>query len=408
MNLKNINYNKIFYYSILSFAFILPLSRAGISFFSIFLPILWLADKNIKTKLQQLKSNKLILAISIYLLFSILSSLWSSNVEQTLNIIRLNSYWILIFVISSSVKKEQVPTIISSFLAGMFVSEILAYGVFFELWHFKYATPQNPSPFMFWIDYSVFMAFTSILLLNRILSKNYDLKQKILFSMFFISVTGNLFLAIGRTGQVAFIAGVFVMMIIHYRLSIKSLFLSFILLGTIFTTAYQLSNSFKIRVNAGINDIKQIKNMDLNGSWGIRVAYWITTFDIVKEQPILGVGIGDFKDETAKVLTNQNYNYLTKETKEFMKINHPHNQYLLVLLQMGIIGIFIFLYLIYQILKLDIKEKEIKELSILFTTIFFVSCFAEPLFLKQFTISLFMLFIGLFIASSNKENAIIA
>ncbi len=408
MNLKNINYNKIFYYSILSFAFILPLSRAGISFFSIFLPILWLADKNIKTKLQQLKSNKLILAISIYLLFSILSSLWSSNVEQTLNIIRLNSYWVLIFVISSSVKKEQVPTIISSFLAGMFVSEILAYGVFFELWHFKYATPQNPSPFMFWIDYSVFMAFTSILLLNRILSKNYDLKQKILFSMFFISVTGNLFLAIGRTGQVAFIAGVFVMMIIHYRLSIKSLFLSFILLGTIFTTAYQLSNSFKIRVNAGINDIKQIKNMDLNGSWGIRVAYWITTFDIVKEQPILGVGIGDFKDETAKVLTNQNYNYLTKETKEFMKINHPHNQYLLVLLQMGIIGIFIFLYLIYQILKLDIKEKEIKELSILFTTIFFVSCFAEPLFLKQFTISLFMLFIGLFIASSNKENAIIA
>jgi len=408
MNLKNINYNKIFYYSILSFAFILPLSRAGISFFSIFLPILWLADKNIKTKLQQLKSNKLILAISIYLLFSILSSLWSSNVEQTLNIIRLNSYWVLIFVISSSVKKEQVPTIISSFLAGMFVSEILAYGVFFELWHFKYATPQNPSPFMFWIDYSVFMAFTSILLLNRILSKNYDLKQKILFSMFFISVTGNLFLAIGRTGQVAFIAGVFVMMIIHYRLSIKSLFLSFILLGTIFTTAYQLSNSFKTRVNAGINDIKQIKNMDLNGSWGIRVAYWITTFDIAKEQPILGVGIGDFKDETAKVLTNQNYNYLTKETKEFMKINHPHNQYLLVLLQMGIIGIFIFLYLIYQILKLDIKEKEIKELSILFTTIFFVSCFAEPLFLKQFTISLFMLFIGLFIASSNKENAIIA
>jgi len=408
MNLKNINYNKIFYYSILSFAFILPLSRAGISFFSIFLPILWLADKNIKTKLQQLKSNKLILAISIYLLFSILSSLWSSNVEQTLNIIRLNSYWVLIFVISSSVKKEQVPTIISSFLAGMFVSEILAYGVFFELWHFKYATPQNPSPFMFWIDYSVFMAFTSILLLNRILSKNYDLKQKILFSMFFISVTGNLFLAIGRTGQVAFIAGVFVMMIIHYRLSIKSLFLSFILLGTIFTTAYQLSNSFKTRVNAGINDIKHIKNMDLNGSWGIRVAYWITTFDIVKEQPILGVGIGDFKDETAKVLTNQNYNYLTKETKEFMKINHPHNQYLLVLLQMGIIGIFIFLYLIYQILKLDIKEKEIKELSILFTTIFFVSCFAEPLFLKQFTISLFMLFIGLFIASSNKENAIIA
>jgi len=388
------------------FAFILPLSRAGISFFVIILPILWLIEGDFKRKFEQIKSNKLLVAISAYLLFSIISALWSSNIEQTLNVLRLNSYWLLLFVIATKVKREQIGTIISSFLAGMFVSEIIAYGVFFELWTFRDATVQNPSPFMFWIDYSVFMAFTSILLLNRILSKNYNLKEKILFSLFFISVTGNLFLAIGRTGQVAFIVAIFVLMVIHYRFSIKSLLFSLVFLSAIFTTAYQLSDTFKQRSHSAINDINNIKNMNLNGSWGIRVAYWITTFDIVKDNPIIGIGLGDFKDETAKITQTNNYEFLTKKTKAFMADNDPHNQYLLVLLQMGIIGICLFLYMIYQIIKLNIKEVELKELSILFVTIFFVSCFAEPLFFKQFTIALFILFVGIFIASETETTVL--
>jgi len=404
MTLQKINYNKIFYHSILIFAFILPLSRAGISFFIILLPLLWIIEGNFIKKYQQIRSNKLLVIILIYLLFNIFSILWSNNIEQSLNVLRLNSYWLSLFVIATSIKEEQVPKIISFFLAGMFISEVIAYGVFFELWQFKHATVENPSPFMFWIDYSVFMAFTSILLLNRILSTNYSYKQKIIFFIFFLSVTGNLFLAIGRTGQVAFIVAMFVMMIIHYKLNIKSILLSLIILSTIFATAYQISDSFKMRANSGIKDIQNIQKMNLNGSWGIRVAYWITTFDIAKQNPILGVGIGDFKDETTHILKTYNYHYLNQETKKFMGKNDPHNQYLLILLQMGIVGLIIFLYLIYQILKLNIETKEIKELSILFVTIFFVSCFAESLFFNQFSISLFVLFTGLFIASANSNK----
>jgi O-antigen ligase len=254
---------------------------------------------------------------------------------------------------------------------------------------------------MYWIDYSVFMAFTFILLLNRILSNNYTTKEKIIFILFFLSVTGNLFLAIGRTGQVAFIVTIFVMMIIHFRFSLKAIFFSLILLASIFTSAYHFSNSFKMRSNSALQDIKQIKNMNLNGSWGIRVAYWITTFDIIKDNYLVGVGIGDYKRSTADIITKNNYTFLSENAKRFMGNNDPHNQYLLVLLQMGIVGLGLFLYMIYQILKLDIKVKELKELSILFVSVFFVSCFAESLFFNQFTISLFILFVGLFTAGTS-------
>ena len=161
-----------------------------------------------------------------------------------------------------------------------------------------------------------------------------------------------------------------------------------------------VSDTFKMRVAAGVNDIKGIAEMNLNSSWGIRVAYYITTYDILKDKPLIGVGLGDFMDETASALETIEYPYLTQDTKEFMKRFHPHNQYLLILLQMGVIGLALFLYIIYQILKLKIDNPEIKELSILFATIFFVSCIPEPLLVKQFTIGLFILFIGLFSVES--------
>ncbi len=377
----------------------MPLSRAFVSLFIILLPIIWIYEGDFKRKWQEIKSSKFLLAIILFTFYSSISFFWSENILEALNQIRLFSYFILIFVIATSLQPKYIPQIITSFLMGMFVSEIIAYGVFFELRTFKHATVQNPSPFMIHIDYSVFLAITSILLLNRLISSKYTLNEKILFAFFFCTVTGNLFLATGRTGQVALIAGIIVMTLLHFKLTLKSLVLSLFLIGSIYTTAYTLSNSFKIRTAQAYSNIEGIINMNFNSSWGIRAAFWITTYDILKEHP-LGVGIGDFKDETAKIIEKKKYTFIDSNTKEFMSANHPHNEFLLILLQTGIIGLVLFFYMIYQLYQLQIKDKELKELSILFLTIYFVSCITEPLMIKQFPIALFVFFVGIFSTAS--------
>ncbi|PCJ29073.1 MAG: hypothetical protein COA99_19890 [Moraxellaceae bacterium] len=392
-------FEKTYYYLILFFAFIMPLSRALVSLFVILLPIIWIYEGDFKRKWQEIKSSKFLLAIILFTFYSSISFFWSENILEALNQIRLFSYFILIFVIATSLQPKYIPQIITSFLMGMFVSEIIAYGVFFELWTFKNATVQNPSPFMIHIDYSVFLAITSILLLNRLISSKYTLNEKILFAFFFCTVTGNLFLATGRTGQVALIAGIIVMTLLHFKLTLKSLVLSLFLIGSIYTTAYTLSNSFKIRTAQAYSNIEGIINMNFNSSWGIRAAFWITTYDILKEHP-LGVGIGDFQDETAKIIEKKKYTFLDSSTKEFISTNHPHNEFLLILLQTGIIGLVLFFYMIYQLYQLQIKDKELKELSILFLTIYFVSCMTEPLLVKQFPIAIFVLFVGVFSTDS--------
>jgi len=393
---EKINFEKMIYYAVLVFAFTLPLSRALVSLFVILLPLLWVIQGDFQRKYEQIKSSKFLIAILLFLFFSALSITWTENLTLGLKHLRLDLYFFVLFVIATSIKKEQVQSIITAFLLGMFVSEIIAYGVFFELWTFKNATVENPSPFMMHIDYSVFMAFTSVLLLNRIFSNHYELKHKIIYIFFFLTVTGNLFLAAGRTGQVALIIGVFMMTIIHFKVTIKSFLISTLLLFSIFTLAYNVSNTFKVRSNAGLNDIKKISDMNLNSSWGMRAAYYITTYDIIKDNSIVGIGLGDYIDETALVLETKEYKFINNWVKKYMSRLHPHNQYLLILLQMGIIGLVLFFYMIYQFYKLKIDDPEIKELSILFATIFFVSCIPEPLLAKQFTLGLFMLFVGLF------------
>jgi len=397
------DFKKIYFYATLVFAFILPLSHAGISFFSILLPLIWIIEGGFKEKFKIIFSSKVFISLLLFLSYSILSILWSSDTKTALNILRLYGYFLSMFVIATSLEKKYITKVISAFLAGMFISEMISYGVFFELWHFKNATVYNPTPFMMHIDYSVFLAFSSILLLDRVLSENFSIKEKLLYFFFFLTVTGNLFLSIGRTGQVAYIVAIFVLMILKYKVTLKSFVYAFLTFSVVFFSAYNLSHTFQTRVHMAKHDIKLLSKGDLNSSWGIRVAYWIVSYEVLKKHPF-GVGLGDYKSGIKKELNSNKYDFLNKDTKDFMKNSHPHNQYLLVLLQTGVIGIVLFLCFIYQTFKIKISDKSLKNLSILFFTVFYISCFAEPLFIKQFTLNLYVLFVGLFLAASFKGS----
>ena len=391
-----INFNYMYLLTTVALAFLIPLAKGVIDSFTILLSLIWLIEGNLKRKLYEIITSKLFLSFLAYLAFSLVSILWTNNLATAFNIAEKNFSWMVIFVLGTSLKKDYIQSVINAFLVGMLVSITISYGVFFEFWTFKNATPQNPTPIMNHIDYGVYLAFASIVLLNRIVSKHYSNNEKVIFTILFLVIIGNLFLIYGRTGQVALAVSIIVMTIIHFKLSIKSIALSTFLIFTIFTSAYNLSDSFNARVNTTHSNIQRIVELDFDNSLGLRAAYWITTFNIVKENPIFGVGLGDYIDETKKELEINSYPYLTDLVKKYLSEHHPHSQYLLVALQMGIIGLFLLFYLFFRILNQKTDDPEMKELSILIVTIFLISFLVEPLLLKKFPLSLFVLFIGLF------------
>lgn len=396
--------NQVFYYSAIVFAFILSLSRAGVSFFVLWFILLFLLKRNFKDSWVAIKTNPTLQAMGLFLGFLFLSIFWSNNLSEALNEIRLYSYWILIPILAVSLKKEWLPDLITAFLLGMFVNEILMYGVFFDFWQIKGHTHTDPCPFMNHIQYSVFLATTAIILLNRLLSDRYTLRTKAAILIFFLTTTTNLFISGGRTGQIAFLISIALVIIIHYRISIKSFILFLFISSILFISAYSLLPVFKERVQQTISDIKLQQEGTYNTSVGLRNGFWLIAYDAFKLNPLFGSGLGDYKISTKEALDNNTYNF-EDAAINFFKTSDYHNQHLMILVQLGLVGFSLMIWFIIKLYQINIEDPELKEISILSLTIFLISALAESLWIAQFPIILFIFIVSISLAASEKENS---
>jgi len=393
------SFNKIFYYSSLAFAFALPLSRAAVSFFVLWFIALFIARRDYVKAWQWIKTSRALLAMGTFIAFMFASVLWSSQTDEALNQIRLYSYWIIIPILAVSLKKEWLPYIITAFIGGMFVSEIIAYGMYFELWTFRGHGSDYPSPFMFHIHYSIYLATTAIILLSRILSDRYTWRTKIPMLLFFLTSTGNLMISTGRTGQLAFLVAMAVTVIIHYRLTIKSFLIFMALSSFLFVGAYNTIDLFQKRFDQGLSDIRQFQEGNFDTSWGLRAAFWIVTYDIIREHPLIGAGVGDYKLAATEVLAKDNHSF-SPETIAWCQSNNSHNQYLMILVQVGLIGFTLMIWMLIELFRLKIKDPELKEFSVLGLTVFIVSALSESLWTLQFPIILFILIVSISVSAS--------
>lgn len=401
--IKTLSSDERIFYLTLLLAFSLPLSRAALSFFALVLPLVWIFDTKIKQKLLQIKQTPALIAITLFLLLQALSIMYTQDQATGWNTLRMYSYWIVLFVIATTIKPEQVPSILSAFLYGMLVSEICAYIIFFEIYPINGHTSDYPNPFMHHILYSVFLALSAALLLNRLFSINYTPKEKLFIAIFFVTITINLFISTGRTGQLAFFVAIFVTTFIHFKFSFKTVIISLLISFTIFYSAYKLLPQVESRIQAGKTDIERLLHGDFDSSWGIRAAYWLISYEILKKDPLLGVGVGDHKRAAQEVLLENRYNF-NHGIIEFCSKYHFHNQYLMITVQTGIVGLALMLYLFYTLLRLKIQTTEIQRLNIIFLSVILTSFFAEPLWLRQYSLMLFVLFAALMIASQKTHN----
>lgn len=402
--LKSVDFERIVYYSVLIFSFLIPLSRGAISFFIFWFFLLLLYKRDFITTFKTLKHKAIFSYIAVFLLYMFITLLWSEDVKEGINQARLYSYWLLVLPpMAVLVKKEWLWSMLNAFLLGMFVSEILAYGIFFDFWSINGRDSSYPTPFMTHIHYSIFLAFSAILLLSRVLSNKLSFYVKLPYIIFFIVSTTNLMFSTGRIGQLAFFISLFILVFLKYRVSLKSVFFSVAAVLIIFFTAYNNLDIFNKRIDAGVKDISAITNENYNSSFGIRVVFWLIAGEVLKEKPIFGNGIGDFIVSTKGILNKNDYG-LSNESVKFIAEQHFHNQYLMVAVQGGTVALVLMFLLFYKLFRLDIEDRELKEISILGFSIIMISFIAEPLWMLQFPLTLFLFITAISIIASRKES----
>jgi O-antigen ligase len=138
-----------------------------------------------------------------------------------------------------------------------------------------------------------------------------------------------------------------------------------------------------------------VKNpTDFHSSFGARVGMWYYGFDVIKENPIFGVGTGDHVDAIDAV---------EKHNPTFHLITHPHNQFVSVFIQFGLIGFLIFLNLFYQIFKSQYASSYQKTTAIL-TTVAVIMTFMIEGDKVKFFIPLLIVLVSISMASKTIDS----
>jgi O-antigen ligase len=351
--------------------------------------ILWLLSGEYKSKFSEIFNSRILQASILFFFIHILGLLWTQDLSWGLHIVHKMWYFVGLFpILYTIVKKEHIKYYISSFLLAISFTEITSYLIWFELIEpFKNATVKNPTPFMSHVSYNPILAFAIYLIMHEICF-NKKLTNFIfaLYGFFAVTMTINMFITGGRAGQVSFFVMLSILLLqIFNKQRIRALLAIILVIPIIFFGAYKSSDLFQNRVNSAAVEILNYSEVKTT-SVGLRLNFAINSWEIVKKNPILGVGTGDFPMEYKKInLIN---------SPEAANTTNPHNMYTLVLVQLGLVGLVSMLSIIYLQIKFSLKSKDkfYKDVGYTLPVIFLVLMLSDSYLLGHYTSLMYVFF----------------
>lgn len=389
MVLYNDPLDRVYQYLFIAAFFLLPLTVSGNNIVIWIAVILWLVTGNYREKIKKIWENKLAKASIAFFCIHLLALIWTENISWGLEITRkMLPFLFVLPIFLTLVKKENFKFYIAAFLLAISISEGISYLIWFEIIEpFKYASQNNPTALMSHISYNPFLAFAIYLVLNRLLSKEKISQfERALYTFFTLTMTVNMFITGGRAGQVMFFAAILILAFQNFRNSqVKATIISLLLIICISSLAYSSSPLFKNRVDSAVENIVDYKS-NRDTSVGQRITFFVNSYEIFKSSPIIGIGTGDFPNEYLKV--NQ------VNSPEVRTTVQPHNMYMLVLTQLGLVGLLSLMWIFYSQFKIAIstQNKTIGNIGIALPLFFLLIMWSDSYLLGHYTSNLFILF----------------
>lgn len=413
------NYNiKLTNLLIISLGVCLPLSVTITNIILALLILTWILSKSYKESLTDIKDETTISVLS-FLVFVIIGVIYTTAPKTDI-LHTLVKYSRLLYIIPLTVlfKRTKIfSSFIIAFAIGNLISMLPGFGLssLFSLVNLSLADNKYiVGGFRDSISTSIFISFSIyISLCYSLFKKNSSQLETFSFIAYAcIAFYFLMFICVGRIGQINSI----ILLTIISAIILKKIKLSHTIILSIFILSscwYVLNNSvFKDRINLAViegknyiesidktKSNKEYKLPSTNTSTGIRLKYYLTSLKIFKLSPIFGHGTGSYKTSYSKV-AKVNYNKSTR---------NPHNQYLLILCEQGIIGLIAFFAIILTLIKrLKDNSNKFKKsilLGLIITTL--LGCATNSYLIDFSSGHLFIVFLSLLLALANntkKEN----
>ena len=351
------------------FAFALPLSTSAGSILAILLILAWLTSGRMKEKFSEIVHNPVAIAVLLYIILHILGLLWSDDLNWGLRILKKQWKLLLFPLFLTLVKKEHTKYYMAAFVSAIFLKACKAYLVWLGI-----ITLPPTSIFTTLgtthVMYNPMLALACYIILQNLLFGTNTPLTRCLQIALLLFLSCNMFVTVGRTGQVAFFVFLAVALFQYfYRLSKMKLMAGLILLPLLITATYLCSSTFRDRTNLAVTEIQHHESYKIT-SVGLRVWFVKNTLLLIKENWLTGTGTGDFPGEYAKI--NKIHSPTMPDT------DNPHNQYLLVISQFGIGGFITLIAIFFSQLVQAFKKKDhLTPLRQAFPIFFLVIMLAE-------------------------------
>lgn len=357
------------------FAFLLPLSIKLTSIVILVCGALWLLNGNWKQKWELFTQNKIALLLCTLFLCYVASSFFSTNKHEAFAIIerRLSLIAFPLMLGSTNITNNDLKKISFSFLAGILVAFMLCL-VFATI---RYKTSHSNTEFFY-------QTFSEPITMNAVYLSAYTLFAFHIVLFFKDSLSKYLFIAIqtlllilmlllSSKLMLLLLIVSLLYVILKQNLFIKKTYLFVLLLVSILTLLFtppirsRFTNEWQS--NFKILELKKFNYDTPFSGTSLRLLFWKLSIDVLNEQNawLCGVGTGDYQD-----LLNEKYKEINLYTGNPELEDHgylgygSHNQFIEILLSMGILVMSFFIYLLYVFIKVATTQRNYLAIQLLY------------------------------------------
>ncbi len=317
--------------------FTIPIWVVADSILLVVLVTCWAASGEWREKVRRVASNPVAVAALLLFAWLLLGSLWGggSLEERSLAVKKYTDLLLIPLLISLVIDVRERNRAMLAFAVSLVVTLVLSLALsagMLPTGGVIKGDPTNPFVFKKYLTHNILMAFGA-LLFAALAWRSYD--KRVQWGWGFLSLLAvvDVLMVQGRTGYLI-LAGL-TLLTLHRLLGWRGVAAATMLLAIAFTGAYQISTSFHNRVSLTTSTLTEWNPQTADPSIRERVEFYQNTVELIQEHPVIGVGTGGFI---------QAYAEQAKQTGVPVTSN-PHNQYLMIMVQVGVIGLGLFLWL---------------------------------------------------------------
>jgi O-antigen ligase len=319
---------------VVALGFSIPISVALDSVLVALLLLAWIASGGWQRKFDLIRHNPVAVIAGIFFLAYLAGTAYSiGSPKDVLHALDKASVLLLIpLLVSISLGENARKHALRAFEIALAVTLVLSFLVWLDVvpqGRFIKGTPEDAVVFKLRITHSILMAFGAYLFATEARRAS-GRWVKAAFAILAAAAAFNvLFMVEGRTGQLVFLALLFCFLL--QTLGRKGLLVAAAASGLIVAAAWLVPQStLHQRTALALKEIAGWRPGEPSAtSVGQRLEFYRNSLRIVREHPILGVGTGGFPQAYARAVRGTG----------LAATQNPHNEYAMVAVQLGLIGL---------------------------------------------------------------------